>query len=125
MQYKVLVVDDSKINLMLLITMLMEMDHYVAIAENGFEAVNLFKEIEFHMILMDYQMPVMDGEEATITIREIEKQRESKVKIPIIAVSANLNSEVKTSLLKAGVNDFISEPIDKEDLKEAILKYVA
>ncbi len=123
MQYKVLVADDNKQNLMILIAMLMEMNHFVVIAENGVEAVNLFKEIEFHMILMNYQMPIMDGEETTITIRKIEKQRKN-VQTPIIAFSANLANEVKTSLLKAGVNDFISKPIEKEDLIMVIQKHI-
>ena len=124
MQYKVLVVDDNKMNLKVLIAMLTRMGHFVIVAENGVEAVNLFKDNEFHMILMDYQMPIMDGEEATVTIRKIEKQQKSDVRIPIIAVSANLTNEIKVSFLKSGVDDVITKPIAKENLIKAIKKHV-
>lgn len=68
------------------------------------------------MILMDYMMPLMDGIEATKKIRDIEKNQPSHSRTPIIAVSGKLTDDVKTSLISAGVDDFIAKPFSAKTL---------
>ena len=99
------------------------MGHFVIVAENGIDAIRLFKDNDFDIILMDYQMPVMDGVETTSKIREIEAKKENSVRTPIIVVSGNLNNEVKELFIKADVDDFIAKPLGKDMLLKAINKF--
>ncbi len=115
---KVLVVEDNLINQKITKSFLQRLNHTVTIAKNGKEAVDIFEREYFDCILMDIQMPIMDGIQATKTIREKEKTK--KTNIPIIAVSANLMVEEETKILKAGMNDFIPKPLNEAQLRNVL-----
>jgi two-component system, sensor histidine kinase len=102
---KILLAEDNIINQKLYLTILTKSGAEVVIADNGKEAINQLKKGEFDIVLMDVQMPVMDGITAT------EKIRKTGNKIPIIALTANAFKEDIDKCLKAGMNDFISKPI--------------
>jgi CheY-like chemotaxis protein len=80
------------------------------VAENGLEAVEIVKNNHFDLILMDLQMPEMDGIEATKQIREM------GYKMPIFALTANVFSDVKEKVLESGMNDYISKPFNPNEL---------
>ena len=99
--------------------MLEKMGHGVIIVNNGKEAVEVFQNNEFDLILMDGQMPVMDGLEATRAIRE--KEENSNIgRIPIIAVTANAMKGDREQFLAAGMDDYISKPIKGSMLEKVI-----
>jgi len=90
----------------------------LTIAENGFEAIKLFEENEFDLILMDVQMPEMDGIEATKRIRKMEEGTFRH--IPIIAVTAFAFENDREKILEAGMDDYISKPFSFDDIYAAI-----
>ena len=95
----------------------------VEMANNGKETVDKLKTNFYDMILMDIQMPVMDGIEATKTIREWE-QRTGSEPIPIIALTAHAMKGDKERFLEAGMNTYISKPIKQAQLMEVIEKQI-
>ncbi len=119
---KILVVDDNKINRRLLSRILVAAGHSVIEAEDGEKAVETFKKNKLDLILMDIQMPVKDGIEATKDIRALEEKREIKARVPIFAITANaLENEQKVGL-DAGMDRYFSKPVDKLELLTAIDK---
>ncbi len=104
----ILVVDDNVINQRLICSILEKHGHKVSIAARGDEALNLFNRIRFDAILMDIQMPVMDGLEATVRIRAEEKNLNTH--IPIIGMTAHATASIRTRCLEAGMDEYISKP---------------
>ncbi len=94
---------------------------YVEVAENGMIAVEKLKSSAFDVILMDVQMPVMNGFDATRTIRNLESE---KANTPIIAMTANVLKEEVDLCYQAGMNDFIGKPFDTEELIQKIYNFV-
>ncbi|MCW7489913.1 PAS domain S-box protein [Leptospira meyeri] len=117
---KILIVDDVKQNVELIQLLMTSNGHEVEIARNGKEALDLFLSKPFDLILMDIQMPEMDGLEATRQIRKYEEKDSSR--IPIIALSASVFEEDKISAKNAGMDGFVSKPIDLQDLFSEIEK---
>jgi PAS domain S-box-containing protein len=101
--------------------MLEKSGYFVATAKDGHEALQLFAEQDFDLILMDVQMPVMDGVEATKVIREATTLG-PKSQVPIIAMTAYAMTGDEEKFLAAGMNDYISKPVDMAVLKEVIEK---
>jgi len=89
----------------------------VTAANNGLEAVNKMKENSFDIVLMDIQMPIMDGYTATKEIRKFDK------KTPILALSANVFSEIKNKIDECGMSGFIFKPFTPEALLKEIEKF--
>ena len=117
----VLVVEDSLVNQRIICTLLEKAGAVTTVASNGLIAVNRLKESgteAYDVILMDIQMPVMDGYEATRTIRESLNLRQ----IPIIAVTANALSSDRMACLQVGMNDHLTKPIDPQTLVGSILQ---
>jgi CheY-like chemotaxis protein len=120
----VLVAEDNAINQRLIRRLLEKEGHHVDIACDGMEAVKTFVNQTqennklYHLILMDIQMPNMDGMEATREIRQINKE------IPIIALTAHAMKGDKGKFLAGGMNDYVSKPIDRKILFNAIAKHV-
>ena len=117
---RILLVEDNLINQEVAVSMLSGRGHAVSIANNGAEAIRSVSEEGFDIILMDVEMPVMNGYEATAMIREIEK--ETKTHIYIIGFSANMMNEDREKCFYAGMDDFISKPVHGNDLVNAIEK---
>lgn len=110
-----LLVDDNAINRELIIACLDGLPYAITIAENGAEALKHFNATQFGMVLMDVQMPVMDGLEATRQIRRIE-QREHRPHTPIMGVTANASPADQAAGFDAGMDDFMAKPIRFKEL---------
>lgn len=113
---KILLADDQPINVALVEKLLTRRGHSVVTAENGELAVEAFKKEIFDAVLMDMQMPVMDGLEATRKIRQYEAgqeaQRGSRSHIAIIAMTANDDENDRQACKDAGMDGFITKPIE-------------
>jgi len=114
----ILLAEDDKVNQQVIAGMLKKEQCSLTIAENGFEAIKLFEENEFDLILMDVQMPEMDGIEATKRIRKMEEGTFRH--IPIIAVTAFAFENDREKILEAGMDDYISKPFSFDDIYAAI-----
>jgi len=117
---KVLLVEDNDINRLYASSILRTWGCQLEMAENGYVAIVKLKNSHFDIVLMDIQMPVMDGFEATKAIRAGDAL---KSQIPIIALTANATKRDVEKCLEAGMNDCISKPFTPEDLFQALVKY--
>ena len=114
----ILLVEDSLLNQRLVTFSLKKYNHVVTIANNGVEAIEKFREHKFDVILMDIMMPVMDGLDATVKIREIESSDNNIDKrTPIIAFTANTMDNDRDKCLSYGMDDFMAKPFNIEKLK--------
>ena len=116
---RVLVAEDHPLNQMLVSTMLGRAGHYVDLASNGIEAVSAVKTAPYDLVLMDIQMPEMDGLTAT---REIRRLPGALAQIPIIALTANAMAGDRERYLAAGMSDYISKPIEPDAFFAAIAR---
>jgi PAS domain S-box-containing protein len=120
---RVLLVEDNKVNQIVASTYLKKWKMEVTIASNGQEAVDAIESKNYDVVLMDLQMPVMDGYAATEIIR---KKPDSYFReIPIIALTASAMMGMKDRVLEVGMNDFVSKPFNPEELKSKILSAVS
>ncbi|NOX32567.1 MAG: response regulator [Deltaproteobacteria bacterium] len=115
---KILLTEDNLINQKVVSIMLKKSGHSITIAEDGQEAVRLYQKEHFDLILMDIQMPVMSGDEATLKIRSLEKK--TGVHVPIIALTANAMKGDKERYLELGMDHYVSKPVKKKVLLKAI-----
>ncbi|MCC6221235.1 MAG: response regulator [Deltaproteobacteria bacterium] len=125
---RILVVDDNEMGQQIAKFRLERWGQAVTIAVNGEEAVELFKSEKLDIILMDCQMPVMDGLTATKLIREIEQSRAGEgttpSRIPILAMTANAIDGADDECYQAGMDAYVSKPIKEEEFINAISKFV-
>jgi len=112
----ILLVEDNLLNQRIVTFSLKKFNHEVVIANNGVEAIEHFRETKFDVILMDIMMPVMDGLEATIKIRELESENQTKKRTPIIALTANTMDNDRDKCISYGMDEFLSKPFDIEKL---------
>lgn len=115
---KILLVEDNLLNQRVVTFSLKKYNHEVIIANNGVEAVEQYRNESFDVILMDIMMPVMDGLEATVKIREVENQSGLNKRTPIIALTANTMDNDKEKCLSYGMDEFMAKPFDIEKLKK-------
>ncbi|GDY24427.1 histidine kinase [Agarivorans sp. Toyoura001] len=116
---RVLAVDDNAANLKLISAMLEELVTEVDTCTNGLEAITKAEENSYNLILMDIQMPILDGISATQKIRENSKNQQT----PIIAVTAHALAGEKEQLLGQGVDDYLAKPIDESSLEKLIHRW--
>ncbi|CCQ11345.1 sensor protein [Pseudoalteromonas luteoviolacea B = ATCC 29581] len=116
-QLQILVAEDNPVNQMVIKAMLNSFNIEPTIVENGQLAVNLVQLEQFDVVLMDCQMPVMDGYQATALIRE----RFSKEHLPIIALTADVMPEHKAQAQAIGFNHHLAKPIDREKLGQVLM----
>ncbi len=117
---RVLLVEDNEINQEVAIGQLEDAELFVDLAENGAEAVRMVRENDYDAVLMDMQMPVMDGIEATRVIRSDPRFNT----LPIIAMTANALVSDREMCLEAGMNDHIAKPIDPDQLFGVLLRWI-
>ncbi len=117
---RILLVEDNKINQKVALALLGRLGYSADLAENGLEAVEATKRQRYELILMDMQMPVMDGLEATRRIRSSEG---ANVDCPIIALTANAMQSDQQACRAAGMNDFLSKPFNREVLAACFLRW--
>lgn len=110
----VLLAEDNPVNQRLAVRLLEKRGHKVLVAESGKEVVTAFRKQRFDVILMDVQMPDMNGFEATAVIRQLEK--DSDRRIPIIAMTAHALKGDRERCLEAGMDDYISKPVKPDEL---------
>lgn len=118
---RVLLAEDNKVNQMLAVALLRKRGYDVSVADNGREAVDLVRRAEFDVVLMDVQMPEVDGFEATAMIRAMES--ETSRRLPVIAVTAHAMEGDRKRCLDAGMDDYVSKPIDPDQLEAAIQRW--
>ncbi len=131
---RILVVDDQQVNQQLAMLRLEGWGHRVDVVSNGKEAVEAVRHVPYDLILMDCQMPEMDGYEATYEIRRLEtshrKQlsireiRERPPRLPIIAMTANAMAGDREKCLEAGMDDYLAKPIKPAQLAEVLVKWI-
>jgi CheY-like chemotaxis protein len=105
--------------------MLENLELEVNVVNNGREAVAAFESDAYHIILMDCQMPEMDGFEATKAIRSLEKNQDSATPIPIIALTANAFPSDRERCLAVGMNDYLAKPFTIDQLKQKLEIYLS
>lgn len=113
----VLLAEDNELNQMVAETMLKNLGAKVSVANNGLEAVEQVSTHNFDVVIMDCQMPEMDGFEATQIIRAGDDE---KSQLPIVAMTANVESEDRLRCFECGMNDFVSKPVKQEQLARLI-----
>ncbi len=116
---RILVVDDSPINRKIAAAMLAKHGHLVESAENGREALQRLAESPYDLVLMDCQMPVMDGYEATLRLRAGDPPV-LDCRVPVIAMTASAMAEDRQRCMAAGMDDFISKPVSEAELLRAV-----
>ena len=119
---RILVADDNETNQMVAVQMLRRLDCHAEVAANGQEVVEALKKIPFDAVLMDCQMPVMDGYEATRAIRESEATAGRRV--PIIAMTANAMRGDREKCLEAGMDDYLTKPVKVQELDQALKRWI-
>ena len=115
----ILLVEDNPINVMVAQTFLQRWGATIDVAVNGLEALNKFDVDKHHLILMDLHMPVMDGYEATRTMRA------KGVTIPIVALTANLPKEIEEQVKQTGIDDIVVKPFLPDELYQKVLHHIA
>jgi signal transduction histidine kinase/ActR/RegA family two-component response regulator len=118
----VLVAEDNDVNQHVISAMLAHLGHRCAIANDGVEALSLLGSRHFDLVLMDIQMPNLDGLAAT---RRIRAMRSGVEDIPIIALTANAMVEDREAYIEAGMNDHVSKPVEPKELMHAISRAIA
>ena len=121
---KILLVEDYEGNIVVLSYILDSLDCHYDVARTGLEAVQAWKSGHYDLILMDIQMPEMDGLTATRTIRKMEEEQ-GIVRTPIIGLTAHALVADKQKCIDSGMDDYLSKPIIEADLKNAILRLIA
>jgi signal transduction histidine kinase/ActR/RegA family two-component response regulator len=120
---RVLLVEDNFVNERVAVYMLTKLGHQVDVAKHGREAIDMLAKAGYDLVLMDCQMPEMDGFEATRVIRD----RSSAVldhEIPVIAMTANAFPEDRARALACGMNDFLAKPVDRSVLASMLDKWM-
>ncbi len=117
----ILLAEDNLMNQKVASRMIEKMGHSITIVQNGKEAVKAFRQNNFDLILMDGQMPVMDGLEAARAIRKLERDMGEGHHIPIIALTANAMKGDRERFLASGMDDYITKPIKSRSLEETII----
>jgi two-component system sensor histidine kinase/response regulator len=115
----VLVAEDNPVNQRVATALLERLGHRVTLATNGAEAVAKWREQKFDLVLMDVQMPELDGFEATRSIRDYER---NGARTPIIAMTAHAMTGDRERCLEAGMDDYVSKPVRRESLLSAIAR---
>jgi CheY-like chemotaxis protein len=119
---RMLIAEDNPVNVLLMKKLLSKWDITPTIAENGERAIEILKYGNFDIILMDLQMPVLNGFDASMLIRKMQDPKKSGV--PIIALSAAALTDIKEQVFDSGMNDYVSKPFKPEELMEKIQSLV-
>jgi CheY-like chemotaxis protein len=119
---KVLVAEDSSVIINLTKNVLMFEKYQITAVKNGKQVLDKLKNEDFDLILMDINMPEMDGIECTKAIRSLDDPKKST--IPIIAITGNYKNFTLDDFIKAGLNDYVQKPLDYDHLLATVKKYL-
>jgi two-component system sensor histidine kinase/response regulator len=117
----ILLAEDNLVNQKVAMGMLGKMGHSITLASNGLEAVEQWRQGDFDLILMDVQMPEMNGLQAALQIR---REEAIGVHVPIFAMTASAMGEDRDRCLAAGMDDFISKPVSYKVIEEMIARRI-
>ena len=120
---RILLAEDNKVNQRLAIRLLEKLGYHTSLAENGQEALDLLQKETFDLILMDVQMPILNGLDATTQIRL--KEQDSGQHIPIIALTAHALKEDRQRCLDAGMDNYLAKPIKPEALSQMLSHHLS
>ena len=120
---RVLLAEDNMVNQEVALSMLLNMGCTVDVAENGVEAVHLYSESDYDIVLMDWHMPEMDGAAATEQMRQMEKA-EGKSRTPIVALTADVQKGIREQCQAAGVDDYLSKPFSQSQLSDLLRRWL-
>ena len=115
---RILLAEDNEVNQKFAVRIIEKTGHAVVVANNGREAVDAWQRDRFDVILMDVQMPELDGFGATARIRELEQQRDMAQRTPIVAMTANAMKGDRERCLEAGMDGYVSKPVKRQTLFE-------
>ena len=118
----VLLVEDNIVNQKVTEFSIKQIGYQIDIANNGLEAIEKYKQNHYQLILMDLQMPIMNGFDASIEIRKLQNADPDRKHIPIIALTANATKEDRTKSFEAGMDGFMSKPFNPIELKKLLVK---
>jgi signal transduction histidine kinase/DNA-binding response OmpR family regulator len=118
---RILLAEDNKVNQMVAVKLLERAGYHVDTALDGVEAVSAMRRGEYDLVLMDVQMPVMDGIEATRKIRAFEGP---KAKVPIVALTADAMGGAREVYLDAGMDDYVSKPFDRKQFVATVTRWI-
>jgi len=121
---KILLVEDNPINQMVAQKMLEKVGIKAALANNGVEALDKLAEESFDLVLMDCQMPEMDGFDATREIRKLDIRAQNENPLPIVAMTANVMSGDRERCLDVGMDDYIGKPVQRDQLASVLKKWL-
>lgn len=116
---RILVVDDHELNRDLMVLLLKEYKYHVVTAKHGYEALELLKKKHFDLVLMDVQMPELNGIETTLKIRNL-----LALDVPVIACTAFSQPSEKQACLQAGMNDYLGKPVEERELLRLLNLYL-
>ena len=119
--YKILVAEDNPVNQRVAVRMLAKLDYEVDLASDGVEALELFLRSPYDAVLMDCQMPELDGYETTAEIRRHEQEG---THVPIIAMTANALQGDRERAIEAGMDDYLSKPVQADQLDEVLRRWI-
>lgn len=121
--YRILLAEDTKLNQVVAAGVLKKLGYELEIVEDGLQAVETCINGDYHAVLMDIMMPVMDGYEATRRIREFEQQH-GRIPTPIIGLSARAMDGDREIALEAGLDDYLTKPVRELELKSALERWI-
>ena len=122
---RILLVEDNPVNQMVAQKMLEKIGLKATLANNGVEALQCLEQQTFDLVLMDCQMPEMDGFDATREIRKLELKTPQQKPLPIIAMTANVMSGDRERCLETGMDDYIGKPVQRDQLATVLRKWLA
>lgn len=120
---KVLVAEDSSVIINLTKNVLMFEKYHITAVKNGQQVLDKLANEDFDLILMDINMPIMDGIACTKAVRLLEDEKKSKV--PIIAITGNYKNYTLDDFKKAGLNDYVQKPLDYDHLLATVKKHLS
>jgi PAS domain S-box-containing protein len=121
---RILLVEDNPVNQRVALRLLQKLAADVIVANNGEEALARLLEARFDVVLMDCQMPVMDGFTATRRIRELEQRSNTGDRVPIIALTANVMSEDRENCVAAGMDAHLGKPIEPKQMIDTLMRFL-
>lgn len=120
---RILIAEDNRMNQIIVMNMMAILGYTAVLADNGEDALRLFSESKFSLILMDQHMPIMDGVQASTEIRKREKETNSDKRIPIIAFTATVIQDDQKNQFKDLMDDFLLKPVSLEALESMLMKW--
>ena len=121
---RIVLAEDNLVNQKVMIAYLTKLNCVFDLAENGEEVLKLVKSKDYDIILMDCQMPLLDGYDTTQAIRQLEASNELSKHIIIIAMTANAFAEDRDRCLASGMDDYLSKPLRRQQLQETLERWM-